>query len=61
MGCVLPVRVFFGIVTAKAEIEVLTDITVNPAAHDKALAVVTGILHIHHLMVILMAFWFSTT
>lgn len=59
--CILPVWVFFGIVTAKAQVKVLTHVTVYPTAHNKALAVVTGIFHVHHLMVILMTFRFSTT
>lgn len=57
----LPVGVFLSIVAAEAEVKVFTDITVDPAAHNEALAVVTRILHVHHLMVVLVTLGFGTT
>lgn len=52
----LPVRVFLGVVAAEAEIEVLADVAVDPAAYDQTLAVITSILHVHHLVLVLVAF-----
>lgn len=57
----LPVGIFFGVVTTKAQVKVFTHIAVDPAAYDEPLAVVTGIFHVHHFMIILMAFRLRTT
>lgn len=57
----LPVGVLFGTVAAEAEVEVLADIAVNPAAYDETLAVITSILHVHHLMIVLVSFRLSAT
>lgn len=57
---VLPVRIFFCIVTTKAEVKVFADVAVDPAAYDEALAVVTGVFHVDHLMVVLMALRLGT-
>lgn len=56
-----PVGVFLCIVTAKAQVEVLAHVAVDPAANDQALTVVTGVLHVHHLMVVLMALRLGST
>lgn len=42
-------------VTSEAQVEVFADIAVDSAAYDEALAVVAGIFHVDHLMVILVA------
>lgn len=57
----LPVRILLCVVTAEAEVKVFTHIAVNSAAYNEPLAVVTGILHVHHLMVILMTLRLGTT
>lgn len=56
-----PVRIFLCIVTSKAQVKVFTHVAVDPAADNETLAMVTGILHVYHLMVILMAFRLGTT
>lgn len=58
---VSPVRIFLCMVTAKAQVKVFTDVAVDPAAYNEPLAMVTGIFHVHHLMVILMALRLGTT
>lgn len=58
---VLPIRIFFGIVTTETQIKVFTNITVDSAAHNEALTMVTSILHVHHLMIVLMPLWLCTT
>lgn len=56
-----PVRIFFGTVTPKAQVEVLAYIAVDSAANNESLAVVTGVFHVHHFMVILMTFRLGAT
>lgn len=53
-----PVGILLCIITTEAQVKVFTHIAVDSAAYNEPLAVVTGIFHIHHLMVILMAFRF---
>lgn len=55
-----PVRILLSIVTTKAQVKVFTHVAVDPAAYNEPLAMVTGIFHVHHLMVILMAFRLGT-
>lgn len=50
-----PVGVALSVVAAEAQVEVLAHVAVDPAAHDQPLAVVTGVFHVHHLMVVLVA------
>lgn len=50
-----PVGVFLSVVAAEAQVEVLADVAVDPAAYDQALAVVAGVFHVHHLVVVLVA------
>lgn len=56
-----PVGILLCIVTTKAQVKVFTDVTVDPAAYNEPLAVVTGVFHVHHLMVILVTFRLGTT
>ena len=56
-----PVWVLLGVVAAKAQVKVLAHVAVDPAAHDEALAVVAGVLHVDHLVVVLMALGFRST
>lgn len=56
-----PVRILLGIVTTKAKVKVFAHVAVDPAAYNEPLAVVTGIFHVHHLMVVLVAFRLGTT
>lgn len=48
-------------VTTKTQVKVFTDVAVDPAAYNEPLAMVTGVFHVHHLMVILMALRLGTT
>ena len=57
----IPVWILLGVVAAKAQIKVLAHVAVDPAAHDEALAVVAGVLHVDHLVVILMTLWLGAT
>lgn len=57
----LPVGIFFGIVAAEAKVEVLADVAVDPTAHDETLTVVTGVLHINHLVIVFVPLWLGTT
>lgn len=56
-----PVGILFCIVTTEAQVKVFTHVAVDPAAYNEALAMVTGVLHVHHLMVILMALRLGAT
>lgn len=56
-----PVWILLCMVTTEAQVKVFTYVAVDPAAHNEPLAVVTGIFHVHHLMVVLMALRLCTT
>lgn len=58
---VSPVWILLCIVTTKAQIKVFADVAVDPAAYNEPLAVVTGVFHVYHLMVILVALGLGTT
>lgn len=57
----IPVRVFLSRITSIAKVKVITHIAVHSPTYDDSLAVVTGILHVNHFMVILMSFRFNST
>lgn len=48
-------------VTTEAQVKVFTHVAVDPAAYNKPLAMIAGIFHVYHLMVILVAFRLGTT
>lgn len=52
----LPVWVLLCVVATEAQIKVLAHITVDPAAHNEPLAVVTSVLHVHHFVIVLVTF-----
>lgn len=56
-----PVGILLCVVTTKAQVKVFTDIAVDSAAYNESLAMVTGVLHVDHLMVILVALRLGTT
>ena len=56
-----PVGVLLGVVAPEAQVKVLAHVTVDPAAHDQALAVVARVLHVHHLVGVLVALWLGPT
>lgn len=56
-----PVRILLRVVTPKAQVKVFTHVAVDPAAYNEALAMVTGIFHVHHLVVVLVALGLGTT
>lgn len=56
-----PVGVLLCVVTTEAQVEVFTDVAVDSAAYDEALAVVAGIFHVDHLMVVLVALGLGST
>lgn len=57
----LPVGIFLCIVTAEAEVKVLADIAVYSAAHDESPAVVAGVFHVDHFMIVFMTLRLGTT
>lgn len=57
----LPVGILFCIVTAKAQVKVLADVAVDSAAHNEAPAVVAGVFHVDHFMIIFMTLRLGTT
>lgn len=58
---VSPVGILLCIVTAEAEVKVLADVAVYPAAHDESPAVIAGVFHVDHLMVVLVTLRLGTT
>lgn len=58
---VSPVGILLCVVTTEAQVKVFTDVTVYPAAYNEPLAMVTGVFHVDHLMIILMALGLGTT
>lgn len=44
-----------------AKVKVITNIAVHSPTYDNSLAVITGIFHVHHFMVILVSFRFNST
>lgn len=56
-----PVGILLCVVTSEAQVEVFTDVAVDSAAYDEALAMVAGIFHVDHLMVILVALRLGST
>lgn len=58
---VSPVGILLRMVATKAQVKVFTDVAVDSAAYNEPLAMVTGVLHVDHLMVILMALRLGTT
>lgn len=44
-----------------AKVKVITNIAVHSPTYDNSLAVITGIFHVHHFMVILMSFRLNST
>lgn len=58
---VSPVRILLCMVTAEAQVEVFTHIAVYPAAHNEPLAVITGVFHVYHFVIVLVAFGLGTT
>lgn len=56
-----PVRILLCVVTSEAQVKVFTDVAVDSAAYDEALAMVTGIFHVDHLMVILVTLRLGST
>lgn len=57
----LPVRILLCIVTAEAQVKVLADVAVDSAAHNEAPAVVAGVFHVDHFMIIFMTLRLGTT
>lgn len=56
-----PVGILLCVVTTEAQVKVFTDVAVDPAAYNEPLAVVAGVFHVHHLMVVLVALRLCTT
>lgn len=57
----LPVRILLCIVTAEAEVKVLADVAVYSAAHNESPAVVAGVFHVDHFMIVFMTLRLGTT
>lgn len=61
MSHLIPVRVFLCKVTSIAKVKVIAHIAVHSPTYDDPLAVITGIFHVNHFMVILMSLRFNST
>lgn len=57
----IPVGIFLCRIASIAKVKVITHVAVHSPTYDNSLAVITGILHVNHFMVILMTFGFNST
>lgn len=57
----VPIRVLLCWVAAKTKVKIFTQVAIHPLANNDPLAMIAGVLHAHHLMVVLMAFRLHST